>query len=138
MPDSYQTISIEPSFAAPVVVITLQRPEVLNAINSQLAKAMVDCLAHLRATTTVRVVIVTGAGEKAFWVEAKQIAQTIAANASMSVRNIKQVVNQGSDMDMKAAFNLERELYERNLHTEDRSEGILAVNEKRKPLFRGC
>ena len=46
--------------------LTLNRPQVLNALNSKTLDELGDCLAAVRADDTVRVLIVTGAGEKAF------------------------------------------------------------------------
>ena len=264
MLDSFETIVVEHADnASSIVLVTLRRPEVLNAINTQLARELRACLQQLKEDSAVRVIVLRGAGDKAFcagadlkerrgmsveawsahhahledladtlWqfplpvlaavegyafgggaelamladfivasssasfslpeatrgimpgmgatqllprrigaplakelfftgrrfsaaealekglvnrlvaegaavAEALQLAETIAANAPISLRHIKQAVRQGADVPMEAAFALERELYELTLHSEDRSEGINAFNEKRKPQFRG-
>ncbi|WP_040791753.1 enoyl-CoA hydratase/isomerase family protein [Nocardia paucivorans] len=49
-----------------VAVVTLNRPEVRNAINAQVQADLRDALAALRVDDSVGVVVVTGAGEKAF------------------------------------------------------------------------
>jgi len=49
-----------------VATITLDRPEKLNAMTPDMAAALVDAVATCNASNEVRVVIVTGAGEKAF------------------------------------------------------------------------
>ena len=54
------------SVEAPVAVITLNRPNVLNALRVQLLKELASALADMEADEAVRVVIVTGAGERAF------------------------------------------------------------------------
>jgi enoyl-CoA hydratase len=46
--------------------LTLNRPQVLNALNSKTLNELDDCLKAVRADHAVRVLIVTGAGEKAF------------------------------------------------------------------------
>jgi enoyl-CoA hydratase len=46
--------------------ITFNRPQVLNALNRQTLDELDHCLKAIRADEAVRVVIVTGAGEKAF------------------------------------------------------------------------
>ncbi|HRH00713.1 MAG TPA: enoyl-CoA hydratase-related protein [Polyangiaceae bacterium] len=51
---------------AGTVLLTLNRPEKLNALNLGLVRALSDAIGELDADPTVRVVILTGAGEKAF------------------------------------------------------------------------
>lgn len=61
---SYETILLETD--GPVAVLTLNRPDKLNALNATVrreVKEAVDALAH---DDDVKVVILTGAGEKAF------------------------------------------------------------------------
>ena len=49
-----------------VVVLTLNRPEVMNSINFPLLKQLTEKVDRLRFNPKVRVVIITGAGSKAF------------------------------------------------------------------------
>jgi len=69
--------------------------------------------------------------------EALETAATIAANAPISTRQIKQSVNVGQNMDLPSGMMFEIEAYNRMVPTEDRREGIRAFNEKRKPNFQG-
>jgi enoyl-CoA hydratase len=69
--------------------------------------------------------------------EALETAATIAANAPISTRQIKQSVNYGLNMDLASGMMFEIEAYNRMVPTEDRREGIRAFNEKRKPNFQG-
>jgi enoyl-CoA hydratase len=69
--------------------------------------------------------------------EALETAATIAANAPISTRQIKQSVNYGANMDLQSAMMFEIEAYNRMVPTEDRREGVLAYNEKRKANFKG-
>jgi enoyl-CoA hydratase/carnithine racemase len=46
--------------------ITLNRPEVMNAISFQMSREIIDVCAQVRRDPAVKVVIFTGAGEKAF------------------------------------------------------------------------
>lgn len=64
-------------------------------------------------------------------------AARIAANAPISVRQIKQSVNYGLNMDLASGMMFEIEAYNRMVPTADRREGIASFNEKRKPVFRG-
>jgi enoyl-CoA hydratase/carnithine racemase len=69
--------------------------------------------------------------------EALETAATIAGNAPISTRQIKQSVNYGLNMDLPSGMMFEIEAYNRMVPTEDRREGIRAFNEKRKPDFQG-
>jgi enoyl-CoA hydratase len=59
-----QTISLERSGA--VATVTLNRPAVLNALNLEMLDELSATFAELDADDTLRAVIVTGAGPKAF------------------------------------------------------------------------
>lgn len=50
----------------PVATVTINRPDKLNALNTAVRAQFVAALEDLKRNTEVRVVIVTGAGEKAF------------------------------------------------------------------------
>ncbi|HET6305871.1 MAG TPA: enoyl-CoA hydratase-related protein [Rhodopila sp.] len=69
--------------------------------------------------------------------QALETAATIAANAPISTRQIKQSVNMGLNTDLQTALMFEIEAYNRLVPTEDRREGIRAFNEKRKPVYKG-
>jgi len=61
---SYQTILLEEQEG--VATITLNRPDVLNAQNNPMRLELVDAFSRLRGDGAVRVIVVTGAGERAF------------------------------------------------------------------------
>jgi len=63
-PRTYQYLTLERDGA--VCVLTLSRPEKLNALNHALLTELDDAVTALQADRSLRVVIVTGAGEKAF------------------------------------------------------------------------
>jgi enoyl-CoA hydratase len=69
--------------------------------------------------------------------EALETASVIAGNAPISTRQIKQAVNMGLNTDLQTGMMFEIEAYNRMVPTEDRREGILAFNEKRKPVYQG-
>src|ERR1700684_921417 len=46
--------------------VTFNRPNVLNALNRKTLDELGDCLKKVRADDDIRVLILTGAGEKAF------------------------------------------------------------------------
>lgn len=61
---TYQAILAEKKGA--VGVITMNRPDVLNAMNSQLLTELVDAVTAFESDGAVRVLILTGAGDRAF------------------------------------------------------------------------
>jgi enoyl-CoA hydratase len=65
------------------------------------------------------------------------IAERIAANGPLSVRQAKQAIHRGLQMSLADGLAFEIEAYNRLVPTEDRREGVRAFNEKRKPDFRG-
>jgi enoyl-CoA hydratase len=69
--------------------------------------------------------------------EALDTAATIAGNAPISTRQIKQSVNMGLNTDLQTGMMFEIEAYNRMVPTDDRREGIQAFNEKRKPVYQG-
>lgn len=66
-----------------------------------------------------------------------ETAQAICANAPLSVRQAKKSIHNGLQMDLRRGLMFEIEAYNRLVDTEDRREGVLAFNEKRKPVFKG-
>jgi enoyl-CoA hydratase/carnithine racemase len=61
---TYETIRYEQ--ADGVATITLNRPDVLNAMNNAMRTELLEVFARLRSDEAVRAVVVTGAGERAF------------------------------------------------------------------------
>jgi enoyl-CoA hydratase/carnithine racemase len=68
---------------------------------------------------------------------ALSIAKTIAANAPISLKQIKRSINSGIHMDIDSALEVELEAYYQCVQSEDRMEGVLAFNEKRPPRWQG-
>jgi enoyl-CoA hydratase/carnithine racemase len=66
-----------------------------------------------------------------------EIARRIAANGPLAVRQAKQAIHRGLQMSVWDGLAFEIEAYHRLVPTEDRREGVLAFNERRKPVFRG-
>jgi enoyl-CoA hydratase len=69
--------------------------------------------------------------------EAIETATAIAANAPISVRQAKRSIHHGLSLSLADGMLFEIEAYNRMIPTEDRREGILAFNEKRRPVFKG-
>ncbi|PYN18149.1 MAG: hypothetical protein DME05_01950, partial [Candidatus Rokuibacteriota bacterium] len=60
----YEAIRYE--LADGVATITLNRPEVHNAMNEKMREELTACFGDIAQNADVRVVVATGAGEKAF------------------------------------------------------------------------
>jgi len=69
-----------------IAVLTLNRPEKLNALNSEVRRLLKERFAELRDDDTVRVVVIHGAGDKAF-VAGADIAE-FAARSAMEQRAV--------------------------------------------------
>ncbi|MFZ2156474.1 MAG: enoyl-CoA hydratase-related protein [Bradyrhizobium sp.] len=65
------------------------------------------------------------------------IARRIAANGPIAVRQAKQAIHRGMQMSVGDGLAFEIEAYNRLVPTADRREGVLAFNERRRPVFRG-
>jgi enoyl-CoA hydratase len=69
--------------------------------------------------------------------EVMAVAGRIAANAPISVRQVKKALDKATELDRASGYAFEIEAYNRTVVTEDRQEGINAFNEKRKPRYKG-
>lgn len=55
----------------------------------------------------------------------------------LAIRLAKRAINEGFEVDLASALELEEECYEQLLNTKDRLEGLAAFAEKRKPKYVG-
>jgi enoyl-CoA hydratase / 3-hydroxyacyl-CoA dehydrogenase len=69
--------------------------------------------------------------------EVAAIADTIAGNAPLAVRWVKQVIDRGMDASTASALHIEAESAGHTFATSDRTEGMRAFLERRKPKFEG-
>lgn len=70
-----------------VALITLDRPKVLNALDSQTMLELVEALERLDADEACRCVVITGAGEKAFAAGADIREMSDATPVSLTIAN---------------------------------------------------
>lgn len=61
---NFETVSVEKE--GKVAILTINRPDKLNALSSTVHKEGVQALDELRVDDSVRVVVITGSGEKSF------------------------------------------------------------------------
>jgi len=68
---------------------------------------------------------------------AQSLAATMAENAPLAIRQAKKALNWGSETDLWTGLTLSFEAWSACARTHDRTEGVRAFNEKRKPRFQG-
>ncbi|TYO93345.1 enoyl-CoA hydratase-related protein [Desulfallas thermosapovorans] len=66
-----------------------------------------------------------------------EIMREITKNGPVALQQAKRSINLGLELELHTALALEAECYNVCLATEDRDEGLLAFNEKRKPVYKG-
>jgi enoyl-CoA hydratase/carnithine racemase len=66
-----------------------------------------------------------------------ETASAIAANGPIATRQSKQAIYRGMQMSVTDGIAFEIEAYNRTIPSQDRREGVLAFNEKRRPDFTG-
>jgi methylglutaconyl-CoA hydratase len=69
--------------------------------------------------------------------DAIALAERIARNAPVSLRQAKRAINDGFHLPLEEALDLENRLYQDCLKTKDRTEALRAFAEKRAPVFTG-
>jgi methylglutaconyl-CoA hydratase len=69
--------------------------------------------------------------------DALELAEQVARNAPVSLRQAKRAVDGGLHLPAEEALDLEHRMYQDCLSTQDRLEALRAFAEKRKPQFTG-
>ncbi len=93
---TYQTIVWE--VAEGVATLTLNRPDVHNAMNERMRTELVDCFGAAAGSEDVRVVVVTGAGGRAFSAGA-DIREFVAPQVPVKFRESRRRVDFRQAMD---------------------------------------
>jgi enoyl-CoA hydratase len=72
---------------AQVALITLDRPEVLNALDAETMRQLIEALERLDADETCRAIVITGAGDRAFAAGADVREMATASPTSLAMAN---------------------------------------------------
>jgi len=75
--------------------------------------------------------------KEAYLEEAKKVANEIAAKSPVAIRLAKLAVNKAFEMGLSQGLDFEREVFYLLFSSEDKTEGMKAFVEKRKPEFKG-
>jgi len=69
--------------------------------------------------------------------EARALAEKLLAKSPLTLRMIKEAMNEGYDLDLPKGLAVEAKAFALAFSTEDRAEGVAAFLGKRKPAFKG-
>src|SRR3989442_1176918 len=155
----YQTLLFE--IKDGVALITINRPDKLNALNDQVMAELADVAERLATGDDIRGAILTGAGPKAFVAggdigdpapqrpvagtvpaaellpEAEKLLRGILAMGPLAVRLALEAVDQGLEMSLDEGLLLEANHFGLLAATHDMKEGLGAFLAKRAPRFEG-
>ena len=108
-------------------VVGMHRAKELNLLGE-----MIDAGEAHRIGIANRVVPAAG-----LMTEARALADKLIAKAPITLRLIKEAMNEGYDLDLPKGLAIEAKAWAVVYSTEDKTEGVAAFLEKRKPAFRG-
>lgn len=98
-----------------------------------MAKQMIYAGRNIKADEAFRIGLVNAVYTlEELMPNAEKLAQTIAKNAPIAVRNCKEAINKGLDVDMDQAIVIEEKLFGNCFESYDQKEGMAAFLEKRK------
>jgi enoyl-CoA hydratase/carnithine racemase len=69
--------------------------------------------------------------------ECREMAAMITENGPIALEQAKYAINQGLEADINTGLAIESNAYWITIPTEDRTEGLKAFREKRKPEYKG-
>ncbi|WP_164219646.1 enoyl-CoA hydratase [Virgibacillus sp. YIM 98842] len=102
------------------------------------AKKLIYTASPVNAEEALSLGLVEGIAENEPVLEtALQMAEKIAGNGPIALKQAKTAINNGMQMDVSTALNLEHLAYRETIPTRDRLEGLQAFREKRKPVYTG-
>lgn len=75
-------------------------------------------------------------GDAAF-LRALELAEEILPNGPLGIKMVKKAINKGIEVDIGTGLAIEEACYNQLIPTKDRTEGLQAFKEKRKPIYQG-
>ncbi|KAG5886980.1 hypothetical protein JTB14_006622 [Gonioctena quinquepunctata] len=73
----------------------------------------------------------------AAYLKSLEIAEEILPNGHVGIKMAKQAINRGVEVDLSTGLAIEDACYSQLIPTKDRTEGLQAFKEKRKPVYVG-
>lgn len=102
-------------------------------VSPGMAKQLIYTARNIKADEACRIGLVNAVyPQESLMAEAERMAGAIAKNAPIAVRNCKQAINEGLQVDMDQAIVIEEKLFGDCFETCDQVEGMSAFLEKRK------
>jgi len=109
-----------------------------RAIGANRAKELIFTGKMITAAEAVQIGLANKtAPADALMEEVLKTAKDIAAKGRVSLRAVKQAINQGLNVDLVSGCNIEVDAFAITLASADAKEGTAAVLEKRKAVFKG-
>ncbi|MGF6907455.1 enoyl-CoA hydratase-related protein [Fusobacterium sp. PH5-44] len=106
-------------------------------IGTGLAKELIYTGRQVKAEEAFRIGLVNKVTEAEDLIEeSKRMMMTILEKAPIAIRYAKVAINNGVEMDMNRALELEKDLAGLTFATDDKKEGMDAFVEKRKAIFK--
>lgn len=144
------------SVAGHVAQITINRPDVLNAMNENTLTMLEEFVDRASEDDDIRVVVFTGSGDKAFVAGAdiselkdlnsesgrkfsergQKLYRKIAGKSPVDIAAIKRAMD-ASQGDHSSGYETEAREFGKIMETEDKAEGIEAFLEKRSATWKG-
>ncbi|MBL4826184.1 MAG: enoyl-CoA hydratase/isomerase family protein [Spongiibacteraceae bacterium] len=110
----------------------------VRAVGKPIASLMLLCGQNLMAERAERLGLISELTEEGqALVRAKQLAGITANLPPKALRAIKQTLAQGADLPLSAALQLENREFLLLFDSKDKTEGMTAFLEKRRPVFSG-
>src|SRR5260370_1122777 len=145
---TFENITVE--IKGTVGVITLNRPKMLNALSFGVFREIAAAVDDLEADDNIGCILLTGRMMDAaeahpsgigsrvvpadkLLEEALAAAEKIAAMSRPAAAMAKEAINRAFETPLSDGLNVERNLFHATFALEDRSEGMAAFIEKRKP-----
>lgn len=104
-----------------------------RTVGTGMAKQMIYMAKNIKAEEAYRIGLVNAVyPQEELMGAARKMAEGIAGNAPIAVRNCKKAINEGLQVDMDQALVIEEHLFGTCFETHDQKEGMGAFLEKRK------